>query len=109
MDDVRKLAVAVLAFGLVLAGCSSSPSVQARALAETCNVFKSHYANEQIEMAATWGQRSGDAELAREAASLQMDLRNPNEKGVSAIIEVYKMTERCIQLGALPKSDASTS
>jgi hypothetical protein len=105
---VRKLAVAVLACGLVLAGCSSSPSAQARALAETCNVFKSHYTLKQIEMSATWGQKSGDAEIAREAERLQTDLREP-QGGVSAAVEVFMMTERCIQLGALPKSDLPTT
>ena len=108
--DVRKLAVVALIFGMVLAGCSSShPNAQAQALAETCNIFSSHYANEQIEMAAIWGQRSGDSALEREAALLQIDLKNPNEDDVFAGIEVLKMTERCIQLGALPKSDLPTT
>jgi hypothetical protein len=109
--DVRKLAVAVLTSGLVLAGCSSSPpSAQARALAETCNVFKppSHNITKQIEMVATWGQKAGDAELAREAARLQMDLKKPYV-GVSVDIDMLKMTERCIQLGVLPESDLPTT
>jgi hypothetical protein len=80
---VRKPAVAVLAFGLVLAGCSS------------------HYFTKQIEMVATLGQRSGDAELAQEAAGLQMDLRRQSDD-VSTVIEVVKITERCNRLGALP-------
>lgn len=105
---MRKLAVAALTCGLVLAGCSSSPSnAHTQALAETCNVFKSHYSTKQIEMVATLGQRSGDAELAREARLLQMDHRKP-DGDVSALTEVVKITERCNQLGALPKSDVHT-
>lgn len=105
--NVGKLTVAALAFGLVLVGCSSSlPSAKARALAETCNVFKSHYGTKQVEMIATWGQKAGDAELAQEATHLQMDLKEVNAGGgVPAIIEVQKMTERCAQLGVIPQSD----
>jgi hypothetical protein len=106
-DDVRKLAFAVLALGLVLAGCSSSPpSAQARALAETCNVFKSHYSTKQIDMVATLGQKSGDALLDRDAARLQMDMRKQND--VSSLLDIVKITERCNQLGALPRSDVHT-
>ena len=49
-------------------------------------------------MAATVGQRSGDAELAREAAQLQKDLAKPYV-GAPALVDVVKMTDRCRQLG----------
>ncbi len=59
---MRKLDVAILTLGLMLAGCSLSPShPQARALTETCDVFKSHYSTPQIRMVAVLGQNSGDA------------------------------------------------
>jgi hypothetical protein len=104
--DVRKLAVAVLACGLALAGCSMSPtSPQAWALAETCNVFKApHYGTKQVEMIASVGQRSGDAELARDAARLDMYLKKP-DVGAPALVDVVKIAERCAQLGAISKSD----
>ena len=91
----------------MLTGCSSSPpSAQARALAETCNVFKSHYSTKQIEMVARVGQKSGDAQLVRDATGLQMDLAK--EKDTSALIAIVKITQRCNQLGAIPKSDVHT-
>lgn len=98
--SVRNLAVvAVLASVLALAACATStPSPQARATAEACSIFFHHYELKQIEMAATVGQRSGDAELAREAAQLQKDLAKPYV-GAPALVDVVKMTDRCRQLG----------
>jgi hypothetical protein len=97
--SVRNLAVAVLASGLGLAACSTStPSPEARATAEACSVLFSHYGLKQIEMAATEGQRSGDAELAREATQLQKDLSQPYI-GVPVLIDITRMTDRCRQLG----------
>jgi len=98
--SVRNLAVvAVLASVLALAACATStPSPQARATAEACSIFFHHYELKQIEMAATVAQRSGDAELAREAAQLQKDLAKPYV-GAPALVDVVKMTDRCRQLG----------
>lgn len=97
--SVRNLAVAVLASGLGLAACSTStPSPEARATAEACSVFFRHYELKQIEMTATEGQRSGDAELAREARQLQKDLAQPYI-GVPVLIDINRMTDRCRQLG----------
>jgi hypothetical protein len=76
-------------------------------VAKTCNVFKSHFATKQVDEIVTWGQKSGDAELAGEAASLQMDLRKLPQRSVPALMELVKMIERCNQLGALPKSDVT--
>lgn len=93
------MAVAALACGLVLAACSTSPhSSQARATTETCRVFFSHYGLKQIEMAATEGQRSGDAELEREATQLRKDLAQPHV-GVPVLIDITRMTDRCRKLG----------
>jgi hypothetical protein len=101
---MRKLAVGVLALGLMLAGCSSSPpSAQARALAETCNVFKSHYGTQQVETIAVSGQKSGDDQLARDTARLQTDMRK--QKGVPSLLDLVKIAERCNQLGAISRSD----
>ncbi len=74
-------------------------------MAETCNVFKSpHYGTKQVEMIATLGQSSGDAELAREAARLDMDLKKP-DVGAPALVDLVKIAERCAQLGAISQSD----
>jgi hypothetical protein len=90
---------AVMAIGLVLAACSTSPlGSRARATAEACSVFSRHYGLKQIEMAARDGQRSGDAELAREARQLQKDLAQPYV-GVPALADITRMTDRCRQLG----------
>jgi hypothetical protein len=103
------LGILTLGAGLgVGLGLSEGPvtySAQTQALAETCNVFKSHYATKQVHEVAAWGQESGDAELAREAASLQMDLRKLPQRSVPALIELLKIPERCYQLGAISKSD----
>jgi hypothetical protein len=88
-------------------GLSEGPvtySAQTQALTETCNVFKSHYATKQVDEVAAWGQESGDAELARESARLQMDLNKLPQRQVPTLIELVKITERCYQLGAIPKS-----
>jgi hypothetical protein len=104
------LGILTLGAGLgVGLGLSEGPvtySAQTQVLAETCNVFKSHYATKQVHEVATWGQESGDAELEPESAHLQVDLRGPRGQ-VSALIELVKITERCYQLGAIPKSDVT--
>jgi hypothetical protein len=98
--SVRKLAVAVLASLLVPAACSTSgPSTMARATAEACSVFSHHYELQQIQTAASEGQKSGDTELAQEARQLQEDLTPTQDIGPPALIDVVKMTERCRQLG----------
>jgi hypothetical protein len=102
---VRRLAVFVLACGLVFAGCSTSTtSSQHRTLAETCNVFKSHYGTKQVEMIATLGQKSGDADLTREAARLETDLKK-RDVGAPTLTDLVKIAERCAQLGAISQSD----
>jgi hypothetical protein len=52
-------------------------------------------------MAATVGQRSGDPELAQEAAKLQRDLAaaNQDDDGTPALIDLENMTAECHQLG----------
>jgi len=105
------LGILTLGAGLgVGLGLSEGPvTYSAQPMAETCNAFKSpyHYDTKQVMMIATWGKESGDAELAREAARLQMDLRKLPQGSVPSLIEVFKMTERCYQLGALAKSDVT--
>jgi hypothetical protein len=105
------LGILTLGAGLgVGLGLSEGPvtySAQTVAVAKTCNVFKSHFATKQVDEIVTWGQKSGDAELAREAASLQIDLRRLPQRSVPALMELVKMIERCNQLGALPKSDVT--
>jgi outer membrane PBP1 activator LpoA protein len=98
---VRKFVAPILVLGMVLAGCStSSPSHQARELADACNAI-SHISLTHLEVAAASGQRSGDAELAREAARLQIDLKGVQKVGgVPAIIDASKMMTRCRQLNA---------
>jgi hypothetical protein len=103
----KRVLVPLLLAAALLAGCSSAPrSPEPRALAETCNVFKSHYATKRIEALAISGQKSGDVQLARDAARLQMDIRKQND--VSSLLDIVKITVRCNQLGALPKSDVHT-
>jgi hypothetical protein len=101
---VFRLAVAALACGLVLAGCSTSPpNAQARATAEACGVFQHHYGLKQTEMVAEVGQRSGDAELAREARELERDLPKLDQDiDVPVLVDVARMTDRCQQLGFQP-------
>ena len=94
-----------LGVGLALSEGTVTYSAQTQALVETCNVFKSHYATKQVREVAAWGQDSGDAELAREAASLQMDLKRLPQRAVASLIELLKIPERCYQLGAISKSD----
>jgi hypothetical protein len=79
------------------------PSAQTRALAETCNVFKSHYGTQQVKMIAVSGQRTGDNQLAKDAARLQTDMRK--QEGVPSLLDLVKIAERCNQLGAISKSD----
>jgi hypothetical protein len=78
-------------------------SSEGSALADTSNVFKSPNASQQIEMIAVVGQRSADEQLARDAARLQMDLRE--QKGVPSLLDLVKIAERCNQLGANSRSD----
>lgn len=96
-----EVAVVVLSLG-ILAGCSSSwPDAQDQAVAETCSALR-HISLNRLEIAATWGQRSADAELAREAAHMQVDLRGAEHDGVAVIIDASQMIIRCRQLGAWP-------
>jgi hypothetical protein len=98
---------ACLGLGLGLSEGPVTYSAQTQEAAETCNVFKSHFATKQVDELTTWGLESGDAELAREAAGLQMDLRKLPQRSVPALIELAGMIEHCYQLGALPKSDVT--
>lgn len=95
--SVRKTAFVVLAFGLILAACATYPS-GSQGTTETCRVFFRHYDLKQIEMAAREGQRSGDAELAREATQLEEDLAQ-RYVGVPALVDIVRMTDRCRKLG----------
>ena len=104
---MRKLAIAVLVIGLALSGCSSSPSrpEPGQLLAETCNVFKlSHYGTKQVDMLATSGLRSGDAEIARDAARLQKEMKSPSAQ-VQSLIDLTSIAKRCARLGATTRSD----
>ena len=84
-----------------LTACSSSSSPQARATAEACGVFAGRAETKQIEMAASVGQRSGDAELRLEATQLQKDLALAIRKneGVHALLDIHNLAARCRQLG----------
>jgi hypothetical protein len=99
------LGILTLGAGLgVGLGLSEGPvTYNAQPLAETCNAFKSHYHydTKQVMMITAWGKESGDAELERESARLQMDLRG-QQRQVSALIALFKISERCYQLGATP-------
>jgi hypothetical protein len=91
--------VAVVAFGSVLAACStSSPKPQVRATAEACGVFSGHAETKQLQMAASEGQRSGDAKLALEARQLGEDMAQPDE-ATSALVAMHNMAGRCGELG----------
>ena len=102
---VVKLAIAVLALQLVLAGCSTSQaSLQSptRELADSCSAL-SHISLTHLEVAAASGQRSGDAALEREATRLQIDLKGAHGGGgVAVIIDAANMITRCRQLKAWP-------
>jgi hypothetical protein len=103
----KRVLIPLLLAAALFAGCSSAPtSTKPRALAKTWNVFRSHYATKQIEAVAVSGQNSGDNQLARDAARLQIDIRKQND--VSSLLDIVKITERCNQLGALPKSHMHT-
>jgi hypothetical protein len=85
-----------------LAVCSSSPSPQARATAEACDVLAGHAETKQIEMAATEGLISGNGELPPDATQLQKDLALASRKddGVPALLDIDKMAGRRRQLGS---------
>jgi hypothetical protein len=99
------LGVLTLGAGLgVGLGLSEGPATyNAQPLAEACNAFKGHYRydTKQVMMITAWGKGSGDAELARESARLQMDLRGPQQQ-VPATIALFKIAQRCYELGLIP-------
>jgi hypothetical protein len=96
----RRVAIGGLLMAVTaLAACSTSPpSPQARATAEACSVFSGHADTSEIEMAAIEGQRSGDGDLAQAATQLRKNLAQAYP-GVSALVEVKDMAERCDKLG----------